>query len=310
MMNIKRIAVCVSLIIFIIINNFESFAAYSKEDNLYAVSDGGLFDNLKGLVPGDEITNIVHIRNDSKSTVTLYLKVNSNYEKVSNNTIKNKNTNEIVKEADKKFKEDLLDVIKMNIKLDDIYIYGDSNYSLSANCNGEITSDKGISLGEFKSGTERELKVSVILPDEEMNNSYMDSFHAIDWVFYIEGEDSNNSGSSISGNSSNNINSDSSDNTTIKVENTLDMNRINQRLGEITSDALNSFNIVINDNQIPLDQKLEELSTLAKTGDKIIYLKESIVILILLVISLGIFEYADKRCGKANDKDIKNSTNN
>ena len=265
MMNIKRIAVCVSLIIFIIINNFESFAAYSKEENLYAVSDGGLFDNLKGLVPGDKVINTVHVRNDSKSTVTLYLKVNSDYERVSNNAIKNKNTNKIVKEADKKFKEDLLDVIKMNIQLDDAYIYGDSNYSLSANCNGEIVSGKGISLGEFKSGTEKELKVSILLPDEEMNNSYMNSFHAIDWVFYIEGEDSNNSGGSTGGSSSNNISSDGPDNNTIKVENTLDMNRINQRLGEITSDALNSFNIIIDDNQTPLDQKLEELSTLAKT---------------------------------------------
>ena len=279
MMNIKRIAVCVSLIIFIIINNFESFAAYSKEENLYAVSDGGLFDNLKGLVPGDKVINTVHVRNDSKSTVTLYLKVNSDYERVSNNAIKNKNTNKIVKEADKKFKEDLLDVIKMNIQLDDAYIYGDSNYSLSANCNGEIVSGKGISLGEFKSGTEKELKVSILLPDEEMNNSYMNSFHAIDWVFYIEGEDSNNSGGSTGGSSSNNISSDGPDNNTIKVENTLDMNRINQRLGEITSDALNSFNIIIDDNQTPLDQKLEELSTLAKTGDKVIYLKESIVVL-------------------------------
>ena len=309
MMNIKRIAVCVSLIIFIIINNFESFAAYSKEENLYAVSDGGLFDNLKGLVPGDKVINTVHVRNDSKSTVTLYLKVNSDYERVSNNAIKNKNTNKIVKEADKKFKEDLLDVIKMNIQLDDAYIYGDSNYSLSANCNGEIVSGKGISLGEFKSGTEKELKVSILLPDEEMNNSYMNSFHAIDWVFYIEGEDSNNSGGSTGGSSSNNISSDGPDNNTIKVENTLDMNRINQRLGEITSDALNSFNIIIDDNQTPLDQKLEELSTLAKTGDKVIYLKESIVVLILLVISLVIFEYADKRCEKIDDKNTKNSTN-
>lgn len=307
----KKIIAYIGLLAIIIVNSFESLAANvnmqqdskvefndKRDIKFYAVKDGDLFTNLKELVPGDKVNNKVVVSNNSKSDVVIYLKTRTDYERIDTNGYKirhkDKIEDDIVKEEGKHFKEDLLSLIKMNIQLDGQYIYGDENYSLNAQCNGEISNNEyGIRLGTFPKGSQKILDVSILLPDREMGNDYEDTFSAIDWIFYVQGEDvskpSGNRGSSSSdgGDYRDNIRPSS---------NTLEISTINQRLGELTSDIISSFNIFIDDNQVPLQGKdPETLGKLAKTGNRVIYLKESLLILGLLIFGLGCIEYTDRK---------------
>lgn len=151
--------------------------------------DKDLFSNMKNLMPGDTIENTVKLSNDSGRTVTIYMKAYPDFESADG---KIATRSDSTASADgKTFKGDVLDQITMTLTLDDKVIYkgsADGEKPVDAEKYQVLTEgDYGISLGSFSSDSSKILKVELALPGPEFDNSFADSFDAVDWVFCVEG---------------------------------------------------------------------------------------------------------------------------
>ena len=159
--------------------------------------DKDLFSNMKELMPGDQISNTVAMANLSSRPVTLYMKAYSEFESADGGKTAFRKRTETsaaeefsVAEAEgKTFRGDILDHAVMTLMLGEKTIYkGTADGSRPETGYPALTNDDGgICLGSFAAGQRETLTITLKLPGAEFDNSYADSFDAVDWIFYAEG---------------------------------------------------------------------------------------------------------------------------
>lgn len=151
--------------------------------------DKDLFSNMKGLMPGDVISNTITLHNQSSRGVTIYLKAFPDF--VSQDTQNQAAVREDSQaSADgKTFRDSVLNIIHMTLTLGEKVIYQGSADGLTPEEGFSPMTDGayGISLGYFKAGQKEDLTVTLKLPGQEMGNAFEQTFDAVDWVFCIEG---------------------------------------------------------------------------------------------------------------------------
>lgn len=121
-----------------------------------AETDSDLFDNFKGVVPGDEIQQIIHVKNDSGKKVRIYMRA------------------EPVSEADK----DFLSQMTLNVKAGNKEIF-----DAAADETAQLT--KNTLLGTFKKNGGTDLTVTLNVPFD-MGNEYMGREGTVPWTFLVE----------------------------------------------------------------------------------------------------------------------------
>jgi len=130
-------------------------SAYSEEDKL-KYSDSDLFENFKGVLPGDEITQKIKVKNSTKGQVRIYLRA------------------EPVTEEDKAF----LDQMTMTVECRNKEIF-DARASETAGLT------KNTLLGTFKKNGSTELEVTLHVP-HEMDSTFMGKKGVVPWTFLVE----------------------------------------------------------------------------------------------------------------------------
>lgn len=119
-------------------------------------SDTDLFENFKGVLPGDTIEQTITVRNDTKKSVRLYMRA------------------EPVSEADR----DFLNRLRLTVT-------AGSKTLFDAPAGEQDGLAQNTLLGTFKSGGETELRVTLEVP-AELGNEYMNQRGDVPWTFLAE----------------------------------------------------------------------------------------------------------------------------
>ena len=121
------------------------------------LSDSDLFDNFKGVLPGDVIEQKIAVRNDTEGDVRIYLRA------------------EPVSEQDR----DFLDQLQLTVTTSG----GKEIFDAAASETAQLTGNT--LLGTFKSKGGVELIVTLTVP-EDLGNDYMDCSGVVPWTFLAE----------------------------------------------------------------------------------------------------------------------------
>ena len=121
------------------------------------LSDSDLFDNFKGVLPGDVIEQKIAVRNDTEGDVRIYLRA------------------EPVSEQDR----DFLDQLQLTVTTSG----GKEIFDAAASETAQLTGNT--LLGTFKSKGGVELTVTLTVP-EDLGNDYMDCSGVVPWTFLAE----------------------------------------------------------------------------------------------------------------------------
>lgn len=119
-------------------------------------SDTDLFENFKGVLPGDAIEQTITVRNDTKKSVRLYMRADP------------------VSEADRDFLNRL-----------HLTVTAGSKTLFDAPAGEQDGLAQNTLLGTFKSGGETELRVTLEVP-AELGNEYMNRSGDVPWTFLAE----------------------------------------------------------------------------------------------------------------------------
>jgi hypothetical protein len=119
-------------------------------------SETDLFENFKGVMPGDEIEQKITVKNDTKGKVRIYMRADP------------------VSAADEEF----LNQMHITVKAGSKKIF-------DAAAGEQDGLSKNTLLGTFKKNGKTELTVTLTVPIE-MGNEYMDEAGTIPWVFLAE----------------------------------------------------------------------------------------------------------------------------
>lgn len=316
----KRIVTGFCIAAILAVRSFEAYAVdtgisespgavFGDRDDfkIQAVSDRNLFSNMKELVPGDQVSDTITIANKSSMAVTIYLKAyagdGASEDEDSTAGRKDQENGSIAAKDGKTFNSNLLSLIGMRIRMDGKDLYGDDTFSMSAAGQGDLTdSVYGLELGTFPAGSTRQLEVTIRLPGEQMGNEYMNTFTEVVWKFYAEGEDKepekpaeptepadpteptspvqpvSPSPDPRPSRPSGNISSADPGVSPAGPE-LVTIADTDVPLAAITGEDGDGMNIVIADQEVPL-------ASLAKTGSRVIYLKQTAIILLLLILGL------------------------
>ena len=121
------------------------------------LSDNDLFDDFKGVLPGDVIEQKIAVRNDTEGDVRIYLRA------------------EPVSEQDR----DFLDQLQLTVTTSG----GKEIFDAAASETAQLTGNT--LLGTFKSKGGVELIVTLTVP-EDLGNDYMDCSGVVPWTFLAE----------------------------------------------------------------------------------------------------------------------------
>lgn len=134
-----------------------------------------LFDNFKGVMPGDVLQQKITVKNDYKGCdrVKIYLRAETHKDDGSSLSRETK-----AAVADAVSMQDFLSQLSMKVKNGDQVIYEASP--------DELDGLKGnVLLGTFRYGEKAELTVELKVP-AELGNAYADRTGEVDWVFVVE----------------------------------------------------------------------------------------------------------------------------
>ena len=139
-------------------------------------TDTDLFDNFKGVMPGDEIDQKIIVKNDTKDCdyVKIYMRGEAHGDE-------NALSASVAKEETVVSMKDFLAQLDMTILQDGKKIYEGSGSELES-------LEESVLLGEFRRGDEVELTVKLSAPIE-LGNEYANRIGEIDWVFIAEQHD-------------------------------------------------------------------------------------------------------------------------
>lgn len=179
---------------------------YASMTSVNVYQDNDLFSNMKELMPGATVTNTVEMKNLSSREVTMYLRAYPDFVTNDNGVTAERDRTETSETGDKStadptgktFRDDILDQIDMTLTLGDKVIYKGSadGKTPEAGYTALTTEDLGIKLGSFASNSTKKLEVKLVLPGPKFDNSFANSFDAVDWVFCAEGTTPDNGGNS------------------------------------------------------------------------------------------------------------------
>lgn len=152
-------------------------------------ADKDLFSNMKGLMPGDVVSNTVNLQNQSSRGVSIYMKAYPDFTKADETGKKAVRADSQASPEEKTFKEDILNKTEMTLTLGGKVIYQGSADGASPKAGYEALTagSYGIKLGYFEPGRKEDLVITLALPGESFDNAYTDSFDVVDWVFCVEG---------------------------------------------------------------------------------------------------------------------------
>lgn len=128
-----------------------------KPGSEYQATD--LFENFKGVLPGDVLTEEITVSNSSKKQVRIYLQCKY----------------DAYVETDAK---DFLDQLQLTVESSDKTIF-------EAAAGEKAQLSKAVLLGTFKQKGEAELKVTLKVPIE-LGNEYMNQIGVVPWTFIVE----------------------------------------------------------------------------------------------------------------------------
>ncbi len=165
----KKVTIIFSVIVLMLCFTVNVFAAgtvtYDGNSQKFVFEPGSkhsptdLFSDLKGVMPGDSITQKINIKNDVKNDVKIKLYIKSTGA-----------TEDSV---------DFLSKLNLTVSQD-----GDSNL-FSGPANEAGTLGEWVYLGTFYSGAEIDLNVTLQVPIE-LDNTYQNAVGYLDWQFKVE----------------------------------------------------------------------------------------------------------------------------
>lgn len=150
-------------------------------------TDSDLFDNFKGVMPGDTLGEKVAIENRSKDCdyIKVYMRAVLHDEKgnpVSEKVLEELRSDERREGASEvEYMHDFLSQLSLNVKNGDQVIYSASPDELDG-------LSQNVYLGTLRQGESAKLDVQLSVP-MEMGNEYADRIGEVDWVFVVEGFD-------------------------------------------------------------------------------------------------------------------------
>ncbi len=158
-------------------------------DVFVGYADKDLFSNMKGLMPGDTISNTITLHNQSSRGITIYLKAYPDFVSGNEEDTAAVREDSLAMADGKAFQEKLLNLTDMTLTLGKQIIYEGSadGKAPEAGYRALTDGDYGISLGYFSVGKKEELTVTLELPGQELGNAFQGTFDAVDWVFCVEG---------------------------------------------------------------------------------------------------------------------------
>lgn len=154
--------ICLALLLMLTLLGGSALAAASSvayeggAEKFVFLDDDDLFDNFKGVLPGDVIEQKISVRNNTDGDVRIYLRA------------------EPVSEADR----DFLSQLKLNVTAGSKEIF-----DAAASETAQLT--KNTLLGTFKKKGGTELTVTLTVPIE-MGNEYMEQEGTVPWTFVAE----------------------------------------------------------------------------------------------------------------------------
>ncbi len=168
-MKIKKLLVIISALTLILSMQWTVFAAgtvtFHGDSEKFVFAPGSthsptdLFPDLKGIMPGDSLTQKIHIHNDVKNGVKIKLYLKS--------------------AGASQDSADFLSQLKLTVSQD-----GNSPlYSGPANESGNLS--QWVYLGTFYSGAQVDLTVTLDVP-LELDNAYQEAIGYLDWQFKAE----------------------------------------------------------------------------------------------------------------------------
>lgn len=128
-----------------------------KPGSEYQVTD--LFENFKGVMPGDVLTEEITVKNSNKEKIRIYMQCKY----------------DAYVETDAK---DFLDQLKLTVEASDKTIF-------EAAADEKAQLSKPVLLGTFKQKGKVDLKVTLEVPIE-LGNEYMNQIGVVPWTFLIE----------------------------------------------------------------------------------------------------------------------------
>lgn len=145
-------------------------------------SDTDLFDNFKGVMPGDSLEQKITIKNNYKGSdyVKIYLRAEVHDDQ------DNPMSPEVAKKETLAEMKDFLSQLSMEIAIGDKVIYKESPDQL-----GGLA--ENVLLGSFRRGVSAELTVKLNVPIE-LDDKYAERVGEVDWVFTVEERKDSNGG--------------------------------------------------------------------------------------------------------------------
>ena len=148
-------------------------------------TDSDLFNNFKGVMPGDKLSQKVKVKNTCGKAVNIYMRAVVHDEKT-NPLSKNVSAKVAEQNADKTLTEqeridimkDFLQQLTMTVKQGDKELFHATAEQLGG-------LEKNVPLGRLQSGQGTELDVVLEVPIE-MGNEYANRIGEVDWVFTVE----------------------------------------------------------------------------------------------------------------------------
>ncbi len=155
---------------------------------LQVIGDRDLFTEMKELMPGDKVTSYVQIKNISGSQIAnFYLYAESS------------DLSKIAIPETKTYKEDLLKKVKLTVTQDSdntIIYQGPASGNPADAAEGQqvigslvkISPDQqyALKIATLAPNTYTTLNITIEVPGLELDNSYQDTFSAVDWIFLCD----------------------------------------------------------------------------------------------------------------------------
>lgn len=138
-------------------------------------TDTDLFDNFKGVMPGDSVSEKITVKNNYRGCdyVRVYMRAEAHDE-----TENPMSPNAAVEEKDAASMNDFLSQLSMKVYIGDKLIYDASPDELGSFA-------ENVLLGSFGYGAGAELDIRLEVPIE-LGNEYADRVGEVDWVFTVE----------------------------------------------------------------------------------------------------------------------------